>query len=148
MAEQETCFIQGEGGTVFEMDLPLPSDIANRVRAGQIQRVNEDGSAWESSDDDERFPPETEVDRVQREREAALEYARLKLEKPDADPIELRDEAAAEAGDEIPDAAQRDGKPARSESKDAWVDYAVESGLSRDEADSMSKAELVKRFSR
>lgn len=44
MAEVETVFMRGEGGSVIPMDLPLPYDIARRVEAGHIVRVNADGT--------------------------------------------------------------------------------------------------------
>jgi len=38
------------GGSIILMDLPLPESIQQRVDAGMIVRVNEDGSAWSDSD--------------------------------------------------------------------------------------------------
>ncbi len=42
----ESIFVRGEGGSVFEMDLPLRPDHAARLAAGSMQRVNHDGSTW------------------------------------------------------------------------------------------------------
>ena len=42
----ETIHLLGEGGSVFEFDLPLHEDIAKRLDNGQIKRVNPDGSPW------------------------------------------------------------------------------------------------------
>lgn len=40
----DTIHVRGEGGTVFEMDLPLPESIEQRLKAGAIVQVNADGS--------------------------------------------------------------------------------------------------------
>jgi len=40
----ETIYVRGEGGTVFEMDLPLPEGVEQRLEAGAIVQVNPDGS--------------------------------------------------------------------------------------------------------
>ncbi|MEU1805842.1 hypothetical protein [Streptomyces sp. NPDC019937] len=45
MAEM-TIHIQGEGGQVIAMDLPLPDHIADRLTKGQLRRVNADGSPY------------------------------------------------------------------------------------------------------
>lgn len=42
----ESIHVRGEGGTVIEMDLPLPSHIAQRLLSGRIHRVNADGSPY------------------------------------------------------------------------------------------------------
>ncbi|GAA1395164.1 hypothetical protein ACFQZ4_24155 [Catellatospora coxensis] len=42
----DTVHIRGEGGTVWEMDLPLSPDIQKRLNAGHITRVNPDGSRF------------------------------------------------------------------------------------------------------
>lgn len=43
----DTIFVRGEGGAVFQMDLPLSEPIQQRFNAGHIVRVNPDGSPWE-----------------------------------------------------------------------------------------------------
>ena len=46
--EKETGFFLTEGGSVYEMDLPLPEGIALRVLKGAIVRVaNADGDPYE-----------------------------------------------------------------------------------------------------
>lgn len=40
----ETIHVRGEGGAIFAMDLPLPEGIEQRLAAGQLRRVNPDGS--------------------------------------------------------------------------------------------------------
>ncbi|MEV1006125.1 hypothetical protein [Streptomyces sp. NPDC049881] len=42
----ERIYVRGEGGAVFPMDLPLPEPIADRLAAGQLTRVNRDGSPY------------------------------------------------------------------------------------------------------
>lgn len=42
----ETIHVRGEGGTVWEMDLPLRPDHAKRLAKGELVRVNADGSTW------------------------------------------------------------------------------------------------------
>ncbi|RSN65423.1 hypothetical protein DMH01_03330 [Amycolatopsis sp. WAC 04182] len=46
MADKETGFFRGEGGVVFEMDLPLSEVMADKVTRGTLRRVNEDGTPW------------------------------------------------------------------------------------------------------
>lgn len=52
----ETIRARGEGGTVFEMDLPLPAGVAQRLERGDIQRVNADGTPY-IEPADESLPP-------------------------------------------------------------------------------------------
>lgn len=47
MAGAETIHVLTEGGVVYEMDLPLPEAIADRLGKGLITRVNEDGTPFE-----------------------------------------------------------------------------------------------------
>lgn len=42
--------------------------------------------------------------------------------------------------------SEPEDKPGRNEPKTVWVDYAVAQGASREEAESMSKADLVEAF--
>lgn len=55
MGDKETTptgFFLCEGGSVIEMDLPLPEAITQRVEAGAIRRVaNADGDVYEDDDD-------------------------------------------------------------------------------------------------
>lgn len=51
--------------------------------------------------------------------------------------------AASSGGGEEPSAG---GKPADSDAKQAWVDYAVSQGMSADEANSHTKAELIETY--
>lgn len=42
----EVIHLRGEGGAVWEMTPPLEPDIAKRHAAGELVRVNPDGSEW------------------------------------------------------------------------------------------------------
>lgn len=94
----DTIFVRGEGGSVFEMDLPLPEGIAQRMEKGLIKRVQADGSDWLV---------------------------------PAAVPVEP----------EVP--APPTVRPAASASKAAWVGWAVVQGIDPEEAEAMTKADLV-----
>lgn len=53
----ETIHVRGEGGSVIPMDLPLHPDIAKRLEAGQLRRVDADGSPYREPE-----PPEADVE--------------------------------------------------------------------------------------
>lgn len=57
----ETVYMQGLGGAVFEMTLPLQPAILKQFDAGDLLRVNADGSQYESQvlpgDEDEGQAP-------------------------------------------------------------------------------------------
>jgi hypothetical protein len=149
-AEEDIVHMRGPNGYVWAMALPLPEAMAYQVAKGELVQVNEDGSPWEPSEDDPELIPENDLDRLEREHLAALEYAELKRARPDEDPIVLRDEAADTVGDVIPEDAPQAGdepKPKVSASKAVWVGYAKSHGMSHEDADAMTKAELVEKFS-
>jgi hypothetical protein len=90
----KTIHVRGEGGVVWEMALPLPDGIAQRLAKGDLTRVNEDGSPYEQP-----------------------------TPQPEQEP------------------------PAKTASKAAWVDYAVDArAADRTEAEAMTKADLVDRY--
>lgn len=46
-ADEETIFVRGEGGAVFEMaPSRMSADLSRRLRMGRLRRVNPDGSAY------------------------------------------------------------------------------------------------------
>lgn len=54
----DTAWFRGEGGAVFEMDLPLSDPIAQRVTAGAITRVaGPEGDPYEPVDGDAPVVP-------------------------------------------------------------------------------------------
>lgn len=53
MPEAETIHILGEGGTVFEVALPLHEAIAERMTKNLIRRVNPDGSPYTGASGEE-----------------------------------------------------------------------------------------------
>lgn len=68
-------------------------------------------------------------------------------EVPDLDDrgeLGISDPGSADQGREE---ARANAKPKQSDNKATWVDYAVEQGAERDEAEAMTKAELVERYS-
>lgn len=62
MDTPNTAWFRGEGGTVMEMDLPLPEAIAQRVEMGAIVRVaGPDGAPYIPDDEADEVPaPPTE----------------------------------------------------------------------------------------
>lgn len=93
-----TGWFRTEGGSILEMDLPLPEPIAQRVARGEIQRVaNADGGTWvdpETADPDavseagalaaELDDTRADLDLVTRQRDALaaeLQEARAELDK-------------------------------------------------------------------
>jgi hypothetical protein len=52
-------------------------------------------------------------------------------------------EVAGEAETASASAADGSGRPGRQSSKGAWVDYAVSRGMDRDEAESMTRDQLI-----
>lgn len=157
--DEEIVFMRGPSGVIWPMGLPLSEPIAEQAAKGELTRVNEDGSFYEPTEHDPELSPELPRDRLEREHRAAVEYARLKQERPDEDPIVLRDEAADLHDDPISEDAPHPGdhvdgvhpddhgKPKPAAPKAEWVDFAVEHGADRDDAESMTKAQLVEKFS-
>jgi hypothetical protein len=96
----ESIHVQGEGGQVIEMDLPLPSHIAQRLTKGLLRRVNEDGTPYVGTDAATRGPVQ-------------------------APPLI---------------------QPAKNAQKADWVGWAVVCGANAEEADGMTKAELIEKY--
>lgn len=44
---REVIHLRGSGGAVWEMTLPLHPVMARRYQAGELTRVNADGSPWD-----------------------------------------------------------------------------------------------------
>jgi hypothetical protein len=49
-AEPTSIFIREGGGVVIEQDLPLPENIADRLRTGALTRVHANGDMWQEGD--------------------------------------------------------------------------------------------------
>jgi hypothetical protein len=138
MSEAETVWMRGEGGSVIAMDLPLPHMIAQRVNSGEIVRVNKDGSDYVV------HSPSTEFDYLGR-MSAAGAMDGMKAGAP-----ALTDAGAAMAAAE-PEAVEHhdaSASPKPADNKAAWVGYAESKGMSHDEADGHTKAQLVEKFGR
>ncbi|MGW4411165.1 hypothetical protein ACWEJ6_44540 [Nonomuraea sp. NPDC004702] len=84
-----TAFYRGEGGTIWEMSLPLPEVMQEKVVKGYLRRVNEDGSPYE-------------------------------------EPVE-----------------QEAPSLTRASSKAEWVGWAVRNGMDPDDAEAMTKNDLI-----
>lgn len=77
------------------------------------------------------------------DRKPAPEVVDGEVETDDRGPLGFSDPGSAEVGRQE---AGGDGVPKQSDNKAAWVDYAVEQGADRDEAQGMTKAELADRY--
>jgi len=97
MADKETGFFRGEGGAIFEMDLPLSEPLQYQLTRGQLRQVNEDGTPYEA--------------------QSTMDLVNGDIRRP--------------------------GKNA---SKNEWVGYAVSQGMSVNDADAMTKADLIEKF--
>lgn len=53
----QTIFVRGEGGTIFELDLPLHETMSDKLAKGTVRRVNEDGSNYDGPGDEVPGPP-------------------------------------------------------------------------------------------
>ena len=82
--------IRGEGGTVYELSLPLHEVILHQLHKGSVKRVNKDGTDY--------------VEKAERVRPA--------LNAPKVD----------------------------------WVSWAVHSGTSVDDAEALTKSDLIEKY--
>lgn len=97
-AAPATVHILGEGGSVFELALPLHETIAEKLAKGHIRRVQPDGTPYVEGDRPEGVP------------------------------------------------ALPESRPALNAVKAEWVGWAVVQGLKPDEAEGLTKADLIERF--
>lgn len=138
---------------------PEPEDFLAPINAGQ---GNPHGSSVVSPEIHASGPAgvrpgEVGIDNLgkQEQREKEFAAARLIDRKPageavaaevdsgDRGELGISDPGSADAGRRE---AKGDGTPKQSDNKAAWVDYAVEQGADRDEAEASTKAELVERY--
>lgn len=96
----ESIHVLGEGGTVIEMDLPLPEHIEQRLIKGQLVRVHNDGSPY------------------------------FEMPKAGAGPVP----------------APPLTEPAKTAVKAEWVGWAVVRGANPEEADGLTKADLIEKY--
>lgn len=59
------------------------------------------------------------------------------------DPSDVQPEHDETEAEEDVEASEASGRPAQNDPKAAWVDWAVSQGADRDEADALTKAELI-----
>lgn len=87
------------------------------------------------------------VDRgwVEQLAELIAEPADAQAEEAGDDAEPSADEASGGQGPESGDGAEQPGpaRPSQADSKAAWVDYATTQGLDREQAESMTKADLI-----
>lgn len=114
----EQMWIRGENGTLHVFSVPLHPGIASRLAKGDLVRVNEDGSLWTGADPDDTEP----------------------------------DDGDGESGDDSGSAddapADAPPLPPKSASRAVWTKFAIEQGMDRDRAATMTKAQLVTEFTR
>lgn len=115
-------FVRGESGAVWEMDLPLPDSIQDRLNAGKITRVNEDGSTWTGVTDDATVT-----------RSSTVTGARS-----------AKDEVPGIEEDE--DGPVRSTRPVDTAPVGDWKAYAISKGANAKQADGMTKPELIKAY--
>ncbi|MGM9380338.1 hypothetical protein [Streptomyces antibioticus] len=113
----ETIYLRGEGGGIHAMDLPLPEPIEERLRKGMLQRINADGTPYV---------------------------------EPPAGPEEGAERRTG--GSQVPGPGQQVTgppltEPAKNASKTDWVGWAVVNGADAEEADGMTKADLIEKYS-
>lgn len=102
MDTAQTAHFKGEGGVVWEMTLPLPETMQEKVTKGYLRRVNPDGT-------------------------------------PYVEPADVPDPVAPAAVTE---------RPAQSAPKAEWVGWAVHNGMAPDDADGLTKQDLIDRYGR
>lgn len=100
----DSIHVQGEGGTVIKMDLPLPEHIAQRLTTGQLRRINEDGTPFSDS----------------------------------------TSQPLAPGSDPVPGPPLTE--PAKTAVKADWVGWAVVCGANVDEAEGMTKNDLIEKY--
>lgn len=166
--DEETVFVRGEGGAVFEMTPSrMSADMRRRMQMGRLRRVNPDGSpyrpytptgepapagAGRSALTQGRVPrpaksaPKKDwvlyaVAELGLDEERALEMTRQEL-------IDLPPDHAAHPGavpdGDSPPPAPGGGRPEPGASKAAWIDHIVKQGLlSREDAEAYTKDDLI-----
>jgi hypothetical protein len=122
----DTIYVRGEGGGIHPMDLPLPEPIADRLAKGTLVRVNADGSPYT----------------------APARAAKPAQEPPPAPdggtPTSDTGDNGAD-GDDVPGPPTK--APAKADAKAAWVAWAIACGANPDDAEAMTKTDLIDTYS-
>jgi hypothetical protein len=134
-----TIYLRGEGGAVFAQDLPLHSGIAERLAAGKLVRVNEDGTTFSGVTDDVTITDGARVTDAKREIPGIVEDDDPDPEVADRQRAE-RERAAAAAK------AQIMTRPNDSAAKPDWEAYARSKGATDAQVSSSTKPELIARY--
>ncbi|WP_156722660.1 hypothetical protein [Streptomyces apocyni] len=166
-AAEETIFVRGEGGAVFEMaPSRMTAETRRRMQMGRLRRVNADGSPYRahalvsetpsapaggSALTDGRVPrpaksaPKKDwvlyaVAALGLDEERALEMTRQEL--IDLPPDHAQHPDTVPDGDDPP--APAGGRPAEDAPKKAWIDHVARLGLlSREDAAVYTKDDLI-----
>lgn len=167
-AVEETVFVRGEGGAVFEMaPSRMTADMRRRMRMGRLRRVTPDGRPYRAPHtppDIEDDPPEQDdspgpAGPVPRPAKSAPKkdwvlyaVAVLGVDEEEAQgmtrqelielPADHAEHADTPAGEAVPSAAG--GRPDEDAPKAAWIDYVARQGLlSRDDAEIYTRDDLI-----
>jgi len=144
----ETIYVRGEGGGIHAMDLPLHESIQERLRKGQLVRVNPDGSTYTGLEDAMVASASTARPGKTASKTEWIGWAvrvhGLDPERAEAatkaDLMDLPDTAGA-AGQP---AAAVAGRPAVDSPKSEWIAYVVSKGLlSAEDAANYTKDDLI-----
>ena len=146
MTEPTTIYVRGEGGGIHAMDLPLHESIQQRLTAGQLARVNQDGSPYTGvAEPSVAAPPATRPSKAAQKSEWvgwAVTVHHLDPEKAEAmtkaDLADMPDQPPAGQPVSAP------GRPAEDAEKSEWIAYVVRSGkLSAEDAANYTKDDLI-----
>jgi hypothetical protein len=133
---KQTGHFRGAGGTVWQMDLPLPELYGQQLAKGDLVRVTADGQPWTGGPTPVLGNPDIPVD----PRDA--EIARLRAENEALRAAESDQPPAG--GSPLTGGQVR--KPPASGSKADWVAYAVAQGMTVADAETATRDELAKRY--
>lgn len=168
---EETIFVRGEGGAVFEMaPSRMSADMRRRMRMGRLRRVTPDGRPYRTSHDTPAPAPgdagagdavsaltSGEVPRPAKSAPkkdwVLYAVAVLGLDEEEALgmtrqelielPVDHTEHADVAPGAPVPGAGTG-GRPDEDAPKAAWIDYVVRQGLlSRDDAEVYTRDDLI-----
>lgn len=115
-------YVRGEGGVIWKMTPPLGEGIEDRLTKGYLKLVDKDGNVLPWS------PVPVQPLIAETNREAA--------QQPPQAPQAPQDGTGAAYG----------GQPARNAAKAEWVGWAVTNGMEPDEAEALTKQDLIDQF--
>lgn len=133
----ETIHVRGEGGAVWEMDLPLPEGVAQRLQRGDLVQVDQDG-----------VPVDEPVSQGAPKGRDQVPPFVTPGDTPRVIPGQAEAPILPRTTDEDDDEGEQpEDAPGKTASKAVWLDYAVDvRGADRTEAEQLTKAELIERY--